>query len=487
MLKKIFTDTKFYIFAITTLIFFGMYCTIQYAPDTYFVFGQPLSESMANFFQSGRIVTGLFFYLLMNMLHFGFIKTYVVSYILAIICTIFSLYKLYKLFKKDIKSDIICVIASILIIINIFSIELFVYIEKGIMMLSVLLCIFAVDALRNFFEGNKKSIFLSIVYMLIANFCYQGTVAIFVAISLIYVIKYSKNIKNFILNNIVVTLVYGIPAIINFVTVRFIYGNSRVSGKIVLSESISKIYAGIKEMILSNYGLFPKYLFFIFLTALIIYGIFKIIKSFEATNQKVLYILGIFYILVGTLAFTIAPQLLQSTNEIWFTARSTYAFTSILGILLIYFSSIIKIDNKEAIIILATSCIFLLIQYIYFAMYTIDNYKVNFEDKEITNQIEELINNYEKETGNVITKISIYNDMNPKYSYDDIKCIKDMNIKAFAHDWSASAIINFYMRRNLVSVPNDDEIKSKFSEQDWNYFNEEQLIFQGDTLHLCNY
>ena len=282
-------------------------------------------------------------------------------------------------------------------------------------------------------------------------------------------------------------MVYGIPAIINFVTVRFIYGNSRVSGKIVLSESISKIYAGIKEMILSNYGLFPKYLFFIFLTALIIYGIFKIIKSFEATNQKVLYILGIFYILVGTLAFTIAPQLLQSTNEIWFTARSTYAFTSILGILLIYFSSIIKIDNKEAIIILATSCIFLLIQYIYFAMYTIDNYKVNFEDKEITNQIEELINNYEKETGNVITKISIYNDMNPKYSYDDIKCIKDMNIKAFAHDWSASAIINFYMRRNLVSVPNDDEIKSKFSEQDWNYFNEEQLIFQGDTLHLCNY
>ena len=120
-------------------------------------------------------------------------------------------------------------------------------------------------------------------------------------------------------------------------------------------------------------------------------------------------------------------------------------------------------------------------------MYTIDNYKVNIEDKEITSQIEELITNYEKETGNVITKISIYNDMNPQYSYDGIKCIKDMNVKAFAHDWSASAIINFYMNRNLISVPNDDEIKSKFSEQDWNYFNEEQLIFQDDTLHLSNY
>lgn len=37
-IKEVFTDRKLYVFVIITLLFFGVFAKIQYAPDTYYVF-----------------------------------------------------------------------------------------------------------------------------------------------------------------------------------------------------------------------------------------------------------------------------------------------------------------------------------------------------------------------------------------------------------------------------------------------------------------
>ena len=208
--KKIFCDKQLYIFSLITILFFGAFCVLQYAPDTYSVFTNELKHTVLHFFSCGRFVTGIFSYLVIRV--FGNNATYIVSYSIAIICTIASLYRLNRLIKEDIKSDIASIIISTLIIINPFSLELFLYIEKGIMMLSVLLCVLSIEHIKKFFDGNKKSILWSLIFMTIANCCYQGTIGIFVAISLIYIIKNSKNVKQFIINNIIVALTYGIPS-----------------------------------------------------------------------------------------------------------------------------------------------------------------------------------------------------------------------------------------------------------------------------------
>ena len=76
--------------------------------------------------------------------------------------------------------------------------------------------------------------------MLLANFSYQGVVGIFVAISIIYILKYSKNIKEFVINNICVALSYGIPAIIDYLLIKICYISSRINGEIILSGSLKK-------------------------------------------------------------------------------------------------------------------------------------------------------------------------------------------------------------------------------------------------------
>lgn len=99
--------------------------------------------------------------------------------------------------KDDIKNKFIKLIIPVLIVINIFSIELYLFMEKGIMMFSVLLEILAVYFFKKALEKDKKFLLLSILMMLLANFSYQGTVGLFVVISAIYVIKYSKISRSF--------------------------------------------------------------------------------------------------------------------------------------------------------------------------------------------------------------------------------------------------------------------------------------------------
>ena len=487
-IKIIFSSKELYIFLGITLIFFGIFSNMQYAPDTYAVFNNSLKTTVQHFFSCGRIVTGIFIGTILGLFKLSTKSLYIISYFIAIICSTFSMYKLYNITEKEIRNKCIRAIVSILIVINIFSIELFMYIEKGIMMLSVLLSILAVEQTKKTLEGNKKSSIKALILMLLATCCYQGTVGIYVALSMIYIIKYSKNIMGFIKNNISVALLYGIPAIINFIFVKFYFKNSRIKGDIVFNDSIAKIFKGTKDMFLGTYQLFPKYLFITILSILIIYIIYKIIIKKSDNKIKILEILGIFYIILGTTIVTVLPQMLQATNSIWFVARTSYPVASLIGILIIYAGMKIKTEQKENKLLLLSFIIFLIIQHIYFINFEIDNYKVNYQDMLIAKEISNKIEKYEKESGQVVNKLSVYNDMKPNYTYYNIHASGDMNIKAFSTEWSTKDIIKNYTNKNELNIVDKDEkIEKYFKEQDWETYNEKQIIIENETLHICNY
>ena len=484
-LKETFTDKELYVFSIITILFFGIFCIMQYAPDTYTVFTGNVKDTVLHFFTCGRFITGIAEYFFIVILRLNNATVYKLSYVFAIICTIISLYKLNKLIKKDVKHDIASIIISTLIIINPFSLELFLYIEKGILLLSVLLCILAVEQIEKFFCGNKKSIIYALIFMMIANCCYQGTVGVFVAIAVIYAIKYSKNIKEFIINNIVVALTYGIPAIINFLLVRFIFTNSRVEGKIEISKAISKIMQGTSNMVINTYSLLPKYLFISAIVILLGVIICTSIIKKSKIKQKILQILGAMYLIVIALIVTVAPQILQDTNQIWFVARSSYPMASIIGILTLYL--FMQFDFKDIIknIIIIMVTIFLIIQFGNFMKFSIDNYIGNYMDKTVTLEIKEMIVEYEKETGNEIDSISVYKDAMTPYNYVHINTSGDINIKAYSSDWCIIPILKLYTNREFKMIENNEEIKKEFSEKDWNFFDREQVIFENNIMHLC--
>lgn len=480
-LKKLVSDKELYIFSMITILFFGAFCMLQYAPDTYSVFTNNLKHSVLHFLSCGRFVTAAATYFAMGILKLGNEGTYVLSYVFAMLCTIISLYRLNTLIKKEIKNNsILSIIITTLIIINPFSIELFMYIEKGIMLLSVLLCVLAVEQISKFFEGNKKSILFALLFMMIANCCYQGSVGLFVAISLIYIIKYAKNIKQFVINNIVVALTYGIPAIINFLSVRFIFTNARVKGNMILSESLSKMLEGTQRMLVDTYDLLPHYLFLTMIIILLGVIIYKAIKE-----KKVVAIGSAFYILVGTLFATVAPQILQDTNAIWFVARSSYPMAAILGMLMWYLGTEFELKNIVKNIIIMVSILFLMIQFVNFMRYIIDNYIGNYMDKTITLEINDKMKEYEEKTGNVIDSVAIYRDSMVQYAYPGLKASGDMNIKAYSADWCVSRILKLYTGREFQLVEGDTAKKEEFSLKNWDYFDKEQVIFEDNIMHLC--
>ena len=484
-IKEIITDKNVYIFTIITIVFFGALCKLQYAPDTYSVFTNDLMHSVKHFLSCGTIVTAMATYVVMGILQLSNEWTYILSYVFAMICMIIALYRLNKFIQKDVKNHIVSAIITTLILINPFSLELFLYIEKGIMVLSVLLCVLAVEQMDKFFQGNKKSIIWAGIFMIIANCCYQGTVGLFVAISLIYIIKYSKNIKEFIVNNVIVALTYGIPALLNFLLVRFFFTNARVNGQMIFSESIKKVIVGIKRMVVDSYDLLPQYLFLAIIVIVLGIIIYKAIRENSSIKEKILKILGAFYLIAGTLFATVAPQMLQDTNSIWFVARSSYPMAAIIGILVLYLFTKFDIKKITKNIVIAILIVFLLIQYIYFMNYARDNYIGNYIDKQITLEINQEILNYEEETGNTVDTIAIYRDKTPQYVYPELRASGDINIKAYSADWCVSRILKLYTGREFNVIEANEEIKEQFEQESWDYFSEEQLVFENNIMHLC--
>lgn len=486
-IKEIFKDKKLYLFTIVTFLFFGIYIILQYAPDTYFVFANGARATMSHFFSCGRFVTGLAAGFTMGLLRLGNEGVYFLSYTVAIICTIISIYKLYNLLRKEIKNDIVCCLTSIVVIINPFSFELFVYIEKGILMFSVLMCVIAVEQLNKFMQGNKKAIIWLLLAMLLANCSYQGTVGIFVAIGLIYIIKYSKNIKEFIFNNIIVALGYGIPAAVNFLLVKFLFANVRVEGEVILTESIGKILKGTKDMLIGTYEVLPKYIFSIIILVILTVIIVKAFQKEKSKKEKILKIAGAFYLLIGTIGVTVVPQILQNTDSIWFVARSSYPAGTILGILLIYLWTQFDISEKIKNVLLGIAIIVLGMQLISFTQYAIDGQKVNYQDQQNAKRIIEQITEYQEEKQIQVTKIALYSDKNPNFTYPEIKANGDVNIKAFCKEWAVQDLLKLYTKKDLKIVEKDRKIEEYFSQQDWNYYENEQVIIENDTIHLCNF
>lgn len=478
---------NFYLYILISVTFFGIFCKMEYATDTYSVLETPFKDMLIHFISSGRLVTACW-YGIYRVFNLSNNMVYMLSFILAIICTSISIYKLENIFSKDIKSKTISILASVLIIINIFSIELYLFIEKGILLLSVLFCVCAVEKLIKYFEGNKKSLVWVFLYMLLANFSYQGTVGIFVSIALLYIVKHTKDIKSFVMNTIVTGLGYGVPALINYITVRFIFVNNRVNGANNFSESITKIITGTKSMMFSTFEIMPKYLFITLLAILSLIIVYNIVRNNINKKKKVWLILGMIMIIIGNFVVTIFPQIMQNTASIWFVPRSTYTFASLLGILLVYLFMNTEVNVKLEKVLLIALVIYLSIQYVSFQNISRDRYILNYMDNYTIMQIQEKIESYEKETENKVSKISFYEGNSKKYTYPKLFVNGDTNIKAFYPEWSRLNALNYYLNRKLENVENDEKIEEYyFKDKIWEYYDDEQIIIVGDTVHMFIY
>ena len=552
---SILKNKVFILYLFITITFFGMLIKLEYATDTYAVFNFDKEAVYMQYAMSGRFIIGAFlkFFKIINISEK---LTYEISYLLAILCAALSQFILYVIIRnldvqvteqpyeskgnnfvdseKDTKSK--------LIIINPFSIELFLFIEKGFMWLGILACVLALMNLQKYFEnsksknlvndnktekikrmlpkniGAKRYLFYSLILMFIANCLYQGVVGIFLSVALVFILKYSKNIrkvasphvqvasqpheskklnlvasekssdfsyeiKEFIVNNFIAGSIYAIPALINFLFVKIKFKESRINGRIVILDSVEKIWQNTCNMFKTMYGILPKYTFIL----LILFTFAVFCSKIWKEEKKLLPILKFIYIIVGITFIAIAPQILQPTNLIWFAPRSTYSFASMYGILTLYLAMNYELKgiSKYAIVIL--SVMLLTFQAQKFINIEKDRYLLNNNDKKITMQIAKHIKAYEETTGNTVTELSWYEDEKPNYTYNGIFATSDMNVKSYSSDWSTVEILKYFLKRDIKLVKKDMNLTKEFKSKNWDEFDEMQILFEKNKLNICNY
>src|SRR5574344_1894839 len=137
------------IFLIISLAFFGILINMEYATDTYTVFIEGGREDVKHFLGDGRFISA-FFTCAFKVLNLNEITIYLLSYCAAIIFLVISLNELKKIIDKSINNETISIIISVLILVNTFIIELFLFIEKGIMIFSILMSILAIKKLLKY-------------------------------------------------------------------------------------------------------------------------------------------------------------------------------------------------------------------------------------------------------------------------------------------------------------------------------------------------
>lgn len=469
-----FKDKKFYIFLGIVILFFGLLIKMNYSVDTYLLLSSPRMGYIMEYLSSGRIFTCGFFFIL------GFLQVphyimYLLSYLIAIFLSTVSIYELNKVLDKYVDNKILSSIISIGIIINPFIIELWLFIETGIMMLSILASVEAFKYFDKYLEKyDKKFLYKSFIWVLIGLFSYQGTIALFIALSVISIINKKKD---FLKNNFIMLLIYGVPTVINYLFI-LVFSRNRVGGSFNISRSIKTIIESTIQL-LDGFGLYFRGFISLLLVTSIILVIYYIFSSKDKNKSKLL--LNMLYIIFMIYLFTILPILPQTGERIAVYPRVCYVFLSMISILFLF------INKKGNYKVLSFLIIILLVgEFFTFTRLEINRYRVNELDKEIVLKIEKKVKEYEKENNVKVTKLAIYNLDNSSKFYDRLD--DRINVSAIKERPSGIAIYTYYTNRHLSYVDGDDfTYELYFNNIKSNKFDLDQVVIVDDTIHWYLY
>ncbi len=380
---------------------------------------------------------------------------------------------------------------------NIYIIELFLFFEKGTMVLSILFIAIAlyyfneeITLHRNVKKTKKNKVFkinknivIGISSMIIAVFSYQGTAGLFLILASSLIILNYTTFSNFIKNNFKMAIIYIVPAVINVLTVSLIFNNRRLSGEnFSIANTFDIIIEQFTKMLPTTFELLPMY-FFVGIVGILI----LIIIGFSIYRKKLGILTGMLYVILVCFVSSIGPYLLLSANEVWIVPRSVYPFASIIGIIMFYICAKEHKNRFIIISILTLSTLYLITQLIYSYDILVDRYKLNYMDNYVSGQIIDVVEEYENKNGIIVEKIAIYNDLYMTYEYPNIETIKDMNISGFIPSWSIVLMINHFTGRNFEEVEANFVIQEECNKKNYTYFSENLLIFDNDTVHYCRY
>ncbi len=469
--------------AILVLVFFGINCQLELSIDTYATFEKSQWHWML--YSNGRAVIAAVYWLI-EQLKLSDTIIYALSWTGAILFLSAAVSIFAKRVNYYCNNLLFSCVISFLTIANLFSIEYFLWIEKALFMFAIFLNVVAFSCLEDFLRKGKKICLLyAFLCLLIAVFTYQISLGLFVVLCLPAIIKHSTTLKSFIRNNIVVASLYGGNMLIALIVTKLILKISRIeSASSGIIQTFVDCFKQWINVTISACTLAPKWLFLFIILLLIILCIACITKYEHA---KILGITKLLYLIVGVSVVSFFPYLTATSQRI--IPRILYPYACLPGLLLLY--CVTHHDLLQHKVAYYTACfsivVLLCCEYLSFNAIFIERYQSNQADKFLCEIIYAEIEKYEQENNIEIKYICFYKDSATSYTFSGIDSTSTTTrtTRAFATSWSDLNSFNYYLDTDYQKGTTNEKYKEYFSQFNWNTYSDDQLIFDGDTLHLC--
>ena len=170
-LKQIFTELNYKILlhcSILMVLFFGINFGIEFATDTYSTFGEADTWKWM-LYENGRVINALIYYLFeLLSIPAGYI--YKLSYLTALFFGIISCFLFASILLSFTKKEWLASLIAFLTILNFYVIEYFLFIEKGLFLIAIFLCVVAFCFTLEYLKRKK------ILYLAPALFCLLAAV-----------------------------------------------------------------------------------------------------------------------------------------------------------------------------------------------------------------------------------------------------------------------------------------------------------------------
>lgn len=452
-------------FLIALFMCFG-YVMGHYSTDDYHIMNVGYhTYSIQNNLVEGRPF--MFFidqlYLKMNFSYDFFIISTVV---LAILFTVINIYLLYQLIEPYFKKKNILLVSMILFstIFHFMYLENLYYVESIVMALSL---IFYTISAKYFFQEGKKNFLLSLLFHVLATFCYNAFVSYFLVLITVLSLFHNKKIgKKVIFDILKAGILILISVFFNMLQMsiclkNFHLGGRRIQGTIFTNLLV--VFYGIPLILKNTCYLLPPY---VFLTSLI----FLFIISLFYQKKDLLFVENVFLSCVCILSCFVIPIF---TTSSFGTGRIMFGIGMTIGVVLL--NMFFHVNDKKWFYQVTVACSVLwtllnISNYVYQSYLSHQNNQL--EKKEVL-QLEEKIKNYEEENGVVVDTISCVLESGHIHSSSIVR-------NALEAEWSVLGVIEFYTGRDLKQVSlSEKEGKFYLEKMDGNYyFDQNRLIIK---------
>lgn len=364
---------------------------------------------------------------------------------------------------------------------NPFMIEWFQYVEIApIYAVCICLTVFGTVLLLR----NKRGDWLAaLLCLLIAVTGYQVVIAVFLILSAVFLLikyDYLPTWKAF-LEMVRCVAITGIAGVTSLLWARWLPVKMGIAPRLSDSSMLDNLryVFSIQPKVWKNtLNLLPKGIVAGFLLFCIVLTLIPLIIKKDWKR-----VLWIGFVLIGCAATVFLPHAVSS--EHWLTARASVQFFSFAaGMAAI---AILRAEKMRTYMIDFVALALLAVFLLYNNLITLDQQRNNQYDQEECNAIAQAIEHYETDTGIVVTGIAFCTDMQPHYSYPEIRWHwAELNMRAMIVEWGVHDVVTFYTGKPLA---NRGAIKPPvFEDQDWNGFDPSgQIYFEGDTVYFCAY